>query len=56
MTEELGSELTVEDEKDVSKFIEEIRTCVSRPPGKFEAIPDPLLPEEILSQAQAAAR
>ena len=56
LSEEIGSELTVEDEKDVSKFIEEIRTCVTRPPGKFEAIPDPLLPEEILSQAQAAAR
>ena len=56
LSEEIASELTVEDEKDVSKFIEEIRTCVTRPPGKFEAIPDPLLPEEILSQAQAAAR
>ena len=56
LSDEIGAELSVEDEKDVSKFIEEIRTCVSRPPGKFEAIPDPLLPEEILSQAQAAAR
>ena len=56
LSEEIGSELTVEDEKDVSKFIEEIRTCVTRPPGKFEAIPDPLHPEEILSQAQTAAR
>merc|ERR1711915_1047961 len=44
------------DEKDVSKFIEEIRVSVSRPPGKFEAIPDPLLPEEVLAQAQAAAK
>lgn len=56
LTEDIASELTVEDEKDVSKFIEEIRVSVSRPPGKFEAIPDPLLPEEVLAQAQAAAK
>ena len=56
LTEEITRELTVEDEKDVSKFIEEIRVSVSRPPGKFEAIPDPLLPEEILAQAQTAAK
>ena len=56
LAEEINTELTVEDEKDVSKFIEEIRVSVSRPPGKFEAIPDPLLPEEVLAQAQAAAK
>ena len=55
LNEEITAELTVEDEKDVSKFIEEIRVSVSRPPGKFEAIPDALLPEEILAQAKAAA-
>ena len=56
LTEDIVSELTVEDEKDVSKFIEEIRVSVSQPAGKFEAIPDTLLPEEILAQAQAAAK
>ena len=56
LTEDITSELTVEDEKDVSKFIEEIRVSVSQPSGKFEAIPDTLLPEEILAQAQAAAK
>ena len=58
MTQEISSELTVEDEKDVSKFIEEIRVSVSKPaaPGKFEAIPDTLLPEEVLAQATAAAQ
>merc|ERR1719336_164651 len=55
LNEEITAELTVEDEKDVSKFIEEIRVSVSRPPGKFEAIPDALLPEEILAQAKGAA-
>jgi len=56
MSEEIASEMTLEDEKDVSKFIEEIRGAVRRPPGKFEAIPDPLLPEEILAQAKSAAK
>merc|ERR1712240_790491 len=56
MSDEIASEMTLEDEKDVSKFIEEIRGAVRRPPGKFEAIPDSLLPEEILSQAKNAAK
>eukprot|EP00092_Neocalanus_flemingeri_P032835 GFUD01035711.1.p1 GENE.GFUD01035711.1~~GFUD01035711.1.p1 ORF type:complete len:645 (+),score=163.96 GFUD01035711.1:36-1970(+) len=56
MSDEIASEMTLEDEKDVSKFIEEIRGAVRRPPGKFEAIPDSLLPEEILAQAKAAAK
>merc|ERR1719244_2236674 len=56
MSDEIASEMTLEDEKDVSKFIEEIRGAVRRPPGKFEAIPDSLLPEEILAQAKSAAK
>jgi len=56
MSDEVVSEMTAEDEKDVSKFIEEIRGAVRRPPGKFEAIPDSLLPEEILAQAKNAAK
>ena len=57
LTEELTADLTPDDEKDVTKFIEEIRVSVSqKATGKFEAIPDTLLPEEILAQARVAAK
>ena len=57
LAQELTADLTVDDEKDVTKFIEEIRVSVSqKATGKFEAIPDTLLPEEILAQARFAAK
>lgn len=58
MTEDVApTEATIEDEKDVSKFIEEIRSSVkARAPGKFEALPDNMSPEDILAQVKGAAR
>ena len=50
------TELSLEHREDVSKYIEEIRGSVRRPPGKFEAIPDPLSPEDLAAQVKAAAR
>jgi len=51
------TEATIEDEKDVSKFIEEIQSTVkSRPPGIFESVPDQMAPDDILAQAKAAAK
>jgi len=51
------TESTLEDEKDVSKFIEEIRSSVkSRAAGKFEALPDQMSAEEVLVQAKGAAK
>jgi len=50
------TELSIEHKEDVSKYIEEIRGSVKRPPGKFEAIPDPISPEDLASQAKAAAK
>jgi len=49
------AEFTVEDEREVSMVIQEIRGCVKRPPGRFEAIPDDMSPEDILEQVKAAA-
>jgi len=61
-TKELGFKLveelvefTVEDEREVSLMIEEVRGLVKRPPGRFEAIPDDMSPEEILEQVTGAA-
>jgi bromodomain-containing protein 7/9 len=45
-----------DDSRDISKVIEDIREVVKRPLGRFEAIPDDLSPQEILEQAQRAAR
>ena len=56
LTEALTTDLTPDDQKDVTKFIEEIRVSVSQKAGKFEAIPDTMLPEEILAQARLAAK
>lgn len=50
-----GQEVTAEHREDVSKYIEEIRGSVRRPSGRFEAVPDNLAPEEVASQAKAAA-
>jgi len=50
------TEMSLEHKEDVSKYIEEIRSAVVRPPGKFEAIPDPLTPEDLAAQAKAAAK
>lgn len=50
------TELSIEHKEDVSKYIEEIRGSVKRPPGKFEAIPDPLSPEDLAAQTKAAAK
>lgn len=50
------TELSIEHKEDVSKYIEEIRGSVKRPPGKFEAIPDPLSPEDLAAQVKAAAK
>lgn len=49
------AEFTVEDEREVSMVIEEIRGTVKRPPGRFEAIPDDMSPDEILEQVKGAA-
>jgi len=54
--EEPATEQSSEHREDVSRYIEEIRQNVKRPPGKFEAIPDPIGPEELASQVRAAAR
>merc|ERR1712241_1352038 len=51
-----ATELEKEHREDVSKYIEEIRGSVKRPPGKFEAIPDPMTPEELAAQTKAAAK
>jgi len=56
LKDEIPAEMTIEDEKDVSKVIEEIRGCVRRPPGRFEAIPDNLPPEDVSNQAREAAQ
>ena len=56
LAEEFAAEMSLEDENDVSKVIEEIRGTVRRPPGRFEAIPDDLRPDEIAAQARAAAK
>ena len=55
LEELVPAEFTVEDENDVSKVIQEIKGKVKRPPGRFEAIPDDLSPEEILDQVREAA-
>jgi len=51
-----ATELEKEHREDVSKYIEEIRGSVKRPPGKFEAVADPLSPEDLAAQTKAAAR
>ena len=53
---ELTAEMTPEDEKEVSKVIEEIKVgFVRRPPGRFEAIPDKMHPQDVSNQAASAA-
>merc|ERR1712130_820171 len=51
-----ATELEKEHREDVSKYIEEIRGSVKRPPGKFEAVADPLSPEDLAAQTKAAAK
>jgi len=52
---ELPADITPEDEKDISKVIQQIRGSIRRPPGRFEAIPDNMTPEQIANQARNAA-
>ena len=52
---ELPADITPEDEKDISKVIQQIRGSIRRPPGRFEAIPDNMTPEQIATQARNAA-
>jgi len=53
--DEVPAEMTVEEEKDISRVLEEIRGGVRRPPGRFQAIPDNIPPQDISNQVKAAA-
>eukprot|EP00088_Acartia_fossae_P018616 TRINITY_DN2074_c1_g1_i15.p1 TRINITY_DN2074_c1_g1~~TRINITY_DN2074_c1_g1_i15.p1 ORF type:complete len:791 (-),score=230.34 TRINITY_DN2074_c1_g1_i15:368-2740(-) len=53
---EYPAEMSYEEERDVKRIIEEIRGCIRRPAGRFEAIPDNLTPDQIANRASRAAK